>query len=291
MIDTPVRALALVGRGYLAMWSGDLILAERMGKEAVEIFDRLGFDEGLSMAKLGYGTTLINLGRDREAYPHLVDAVELFDQQNNTFMKGTVLVHLANVSLGLGDPAQALKSLDMAMPYMQQSGDIWGMAFLLNNFGEVARTQGEYEKAEGFYRRTDELFQQADAKGDQARLVHTFGYIAMHKGSYDESRSLFLESLDDFLKLGNHRGIAECLAGLAGLAVEQGNHAWAAPLLSAAESLLQTIDGAWWPADRVEIERAREQMQTALGDRFHDLWLRGQSMKVDEAIAYVTAGV
>jgi tetratricopeptide (TPR) repeat protein len=179
----------------------------------------------------------------------------------------------------------------MALPYMQQSGDIWGMAFLLNNYGEVARTQGEYEKAEEYYRRTEELFQQADAKGDQARLVHTFGYIALHKGNYTESRSLFLESLDDFLKLGNHRGIAECLAGLAGLAVEQSQYEWAAPLLSAAESLLKTIDGAWWPADRVEIIRAQERMQSALEDNYEALWAQGQTMKIEDAIAYAVNGV
>ena len=66
------------------------------------------FDLGLSMAKLGYGTTLINQGKDKEAYPHLVDAVELYDQQDQPWMKGTALVHLANVSLGLGDPEQAI---------------------------------------------------------------------------------------------------------------------------------------------------------------------------------------
>jgi hypothetical protein len=164
------------------------------------------------------------------------------------------------------------------------------MAFGLNNYGEVARTQGDYEKAEEYYRRTEALFEQADAKGDQARLVHTFGYIAQHKGELTKARSLFMGSLDDFRELGNHRGIAECLAGLAGLAAEQGKHKWATPLLSAAEGQITSIGGAWWPADRVEIERARNRMQSALGDEFDKLWLQGQSMSVSEAIAYATNG-
>ncbi len=287
---SPVRALALVGRAYLAMWSGDLIVAAQYGREAVEMSQRLGFDLGLSMAKLGYGTTLVNQGKDKQAYAHLVDAVELYDQQDQPIMKGTTLVHLANVSLGLGNPEQAIQWLDMAMPYLLKSGDVWSMAFGLNNYGEVARAQGDYEKAEEFYRRTDELYQQADAKGDQARLVHTFGYLAQHKGNFEEAHSLFLESLDDFRKLGNHRGIAECLAGLAGLAAEEGKNEWAAPLLSAAESQLKALDGAWWPADRVEIERAMDRMQSALGDRYDDLWAQGRSMSVEEAIAYANSG-
>jgi tetratricopeptide (TPR) repeat protein len=290
MGDSPARALALVGRGYLALWSGDLILAAKLSREGMELSQRVGFDIGLSMAKLGYGTTLINQGKDKEAYAHLVDAVELYDQQDQPLMKGTTLVHLANVSLGLGDPVQATRWLDMATPYLMNSGDVWSMAFAFSNYGEVARTQGDYDKAEEFYRRTLDLYQQADAKGDQARLVHTFGYIAQHKGNFEEAHSLFLESLNDFRKLGNHRGIAECLAGLAGLAAEQGNPEWAVPLLSSAESQLKAIDGAWWPADRLEIERAVDRMQIALGDRFEELWAKGTEMSVEEAVAYAVRG-
>jgi predicted ATPase/Tfp pilus assembly protein PilF len=290
MGESPARALALAVRGYLALWSGDLTVSAQRTREAVEMCQKLNFDLGLSMAKLSYGTTMVNQGQHKEAYPHLVDAVELYDQINQPWMKGTTLVHLANVSLGMGDPQQAIQWLDMAMPYMMQSGDVWSMAFALNNYGEVARAQGDYEKAEEFYRRTEELYEQADAKGDQARLVHTFGYIAQHKGNFKEARSLFLESLDDFRELGNHRGIAECLAGLAALATESGKYEWAAPLLSAAESQMKAFDGAWWPADCVEIDRAKDRIQSALGDEYEELWVRGQSMGVEEAIAYAING-
>jgi predicted ATPase/Tfp pilus assembly protein PilF len=280
------RAAALVGRCYMCLWSGNLVEAVECGREAVELTERLGIDEAISQAKLGYGTALINQGRDREAYPQLVDAVELYDQQNLAWAKAVTLVHLANVSLGMGEPQRAIQWLDMAMPLAKISGDIWTMAFALNNYGEVARAQGEFEKAEGFYRRTEELYAQADAKGDQARLVHTFGYIAQHKGDYETAWKLFQESLTDFRELGNQRGMAECLAGLAGLAAEQGNHQWAAPLLGAAESQLKAFGGAWWPADRVEIERARERMRAALNDEFETLWAQGELLGIEEAIAY-----
>jgi len=280
------RAYALTGRAMLALWSGDLLVAESIGREAVDMAERLRLDQIIPTAKLAYGTALINQGRHKEAYPQLVDAVELFDEQDNAWFKGTVLVHLANVSLGMGNPAEALQWLDTALPLLKQTGDIWNMAFGMNNYGEVARVQGDYEKAEAYYKKTQALYEQADAKGDQARLVHSFGYIALQKGEFDEARSLFQKSLEDFRKLGNHRGIAECLAGLAGLAAEQGNAAWAIPLLGAAESQLTDIGGAWWPADRVEIERARELMHSAVPERYEDLWRQGQSMTIEESLAY-----
>ncbi|MGB7876459.1 MAG: tetratricopeptide repeat protein [Anaerolineales bacterium] len=288
---SPLRALALVGRAMLAMWSSDLNVAAEHALAAVEMSTQLNFDVGLSMAKLGIGVTLINQGKDKEAFSHLVDAGELFDQQNQSWMKGTALVHLANASLGLGDADQALKWLDMALPLMKDSNDLWNMAFTLNNYGEVSRVKGDYDKAESYYRQTEKLYKQADAVGDQARLVHTLGYIAMHKGEFEEARALFQESLSDFKVLGNQRGIAECLAGLAGLAVEQGEHSWAVPLLAAAESQLKAIGGAWWPADRVEIEHARESMRATLGDEFEKLWEQGQAMDVEEALAYLSTVV
>jgi len=288
--QSPALAFALGARAALALWSGDLYVAAQRSRESTELGQLLNLEEVISFGKLTHGVSLINQGRDKEAYPHLVDAVELYDEMDRPWLKGTALVHLANVSLGMNDPDQALVWLDTAMPYLKDSGDIWSMAFGLNNYGEVARAQGDYERAEGFYRRTDELYKQADAKGDQARLVHTFGYIAQHKGEYEEARTLFLQSLNDFRELGNHRGIAECLAGLASLAAEKGEHQWAAPLLSAAESQLKAFGGAWWPADRVEIERARARMQSALDEEFNNFWAQGQSMSVEEAIAYAING-
>lgn len=290
MGDAPARAFALSGRGSLALWSGDLILAAQRTKEAMEMGERLGLDPVVSLSSMTYGTTLVNQGKDKEAYPYLVNSVELYDEHGQTWLKGTAMVHLANVSLGLGDAKQALVWLNTARPLLNSTGDIWTMAFGLSNYGEVARAQGDYEAAEGYYRRTEALYQQADSKGDQARLITVLGYIAQHKGEDQLAHSRFVESLREFRKLGNQRGIAEAMAGLAGLAVENGAYAWSARLLGAAEALLRQIDGVWWPADRVEIERAKERLRSGLGDELPTNWAQGEKMPLDEAVATALAG-
>jgi predicted ATPase len=285
--DSPPRAMALLGRGLLATWAGDLLVGEACAREAVEMSQRIKFDPTLAFSKLAYGIALINEGNDRTAYHQMVDASELFDQQDLPWMKGTCLVHLANISLGMDDPTQAIKWLDAAMPFLNETGDLWSIAFGLNNYGEVARVQGDYAKAEAYYRRTEELFKLADAAGDQARLFNSLGYIALHKGNFSEAKDLFFKSLRDFRKLGNHRGVSECLASVAVLAVHQGNQGWAVPLLGAAEAHLTSFGGAWWPADRVEIERAKAEMRETLGDeRFEELWETGLEMAIEDAINY-----
>jgi predicted ATPase len=289
--ESPFHAGALSGLGYLALWAGDLLVATESAHKAVVLSERLGFEQGISQSKLCLGTALINQGRHNEAYPHLVDAVELFDQQQEPWAKGITLVHLANVSLGMGDSEQAVRWLDMAMPVIEESGDIWVLAFALNNYGEVARARGDYSRAEAYYRRTEALYEQADAQGDQARLVHTFGYIAQHGGDLEQAQRLFRQSLTQFRELGNHRGIAECLAGLAGLAAERGEHQWAAPLFGAAEEQLKSFGAVWWPADRLEIERTRGRLRSALENDLDMLLEEGRGMSVEAAISYAATGI
>jgi hypothetical protein len=92
-----------------------------------------------------------------------------------------------------------------------------------------------------------------------------------------------------FRQLGNRRGIAESMAGLAGLRARQGESQWGATMLGAAEALLKVTGGAWWPADRVEVERNREMMQSALtADEFTKAWKTGGAMTIDQAIAFAS---
>jgi hypothetical protein len=97
---------------------------------------------------------------------------------------------------------------------------------------------------------------------------------------------LFREALAAFRKLGNKRGMAECLAGLAAVGAAMGQAAWAAALLSAAEAQLASSGAAWWPADRVEVEHTRGRLKELLGEaELARLWERGEGASLEEALA------
>jgi hypothetical protein len=78
------------------------------------------------------------------------------------------------------------------------------------------------------------------------------------------AESRFRESLAIFEKVGNQRGIAECLAGFAGLQAQRDDPVKAAALLAAAAAIQDKTGAAWWPADRVEIERNAGIIRAAL---------------------------
>lgn len=121
-------------------------------------------------------------------------------------------------------------------------------------------------------------------KGDLARIIHNRGYVALHAGDYAGAGSRFRESLSMSRRLGNQRGIAESLAGLAGLSSAQGQPLLGARLLDAAHTSMKNAGAAWWPADRIEIELNLQAIRTNLeADAFEHAWAIGEDLTLEQA--------
>ena len=79
------------------------------------------------------------------------------------------------------------------------------------------------------------------------------------------------------------------MAGLAGLRARQGQAEWGAIMLSAAEATLKSTGGAWWPADRVEVEANQEILRSMLSET--DLaaaQAKGSAMTLEQALAFAS---
>jgi predicted ATPase len=287
---TPVRGYALLFGGIMAMWQGDLRTAQSMIEEGLTVWQTLEEDSGISIGLLFQGFVQLNQGEDDSAKTCLEQALVLFKELDQPWQQADTLVHLGNAALGRGDLEEADMRLAEAEAVSRDVGDNWLIAFVLNNYGEVARVRGNYPQAEKYYRESETLLRnEGDRGGDLARLVHSQGYVAQRQGELKLAEQRFQESLAMFRKFGNKRGIAECLAGIAGLWGEQGNADQGARLLSAAQSLLSASGATWWPADRVEYERNLETIRGALEEEaYQTAWEAGRTMDLEEAIERAT---
>jgi len=71
------------------------------------------------------------------------------------------------------------------------------------------------------------------------------------------------------------------------LKARQGNAKWGAIMLSAAESALKVTGGAWWPADRVEVDANQEFIRSALDEAdLEAAQEKGWGMTLEQALAF-----
>jgi predicted ATPase len=291
-ISSQPLAMVLAAAGFMAMWQGEQDIGLARAQQSLEIVQKLEDVPLMPLIVLGNAIAYINMGRDSTARPLLKESLALFEQQNMPYFHAINTVHLGNVELGLGNAERAHAYHKEALAKARAIQDDWLLSFALNNLGEVARTQGQFDLARKYYKECEALLSTTGDDGDMARFAHSLGYIAQHEEELELAESQFRKSLSMFRRLGNRRGIAECLAGLAGLKAQQGQVEWGATLLNAAESLLKGTGGAWWPADRLEVERNREMMQSALGAaEYAKAQQIGAAMNIDQAIAFASEQV
>jgi predicted ATPase/DNA-binding CsgD family transcriptional regulator len=283
------RAMALAASGFLAVWQGEHEEGLVQIENSLAIAHQLRDEQMMPLLLMINAIAYISMGRDRTAQPLLRDALELFEQQNLPYFHIMTIVLLGNVQFGLGNLEEARALYEEAAIKARALGENWTLSFALSNLGEVARTEGQYDLAREYYEECEALLRDTGDTGDLARFVHNLGYIAQHEGDFTRAESQFRKSLTIFRRLGNRRGIAECLAGLAGLKARQGEAQWGATLLSAAESLIQSTGGAWWPADRVEVEANQEIISSALSEsELTAAQKKGKGMTLDEALEFAS---
>ncbi len=108
------------------------------------------------------------------------------------------------------------------------------------------------------------------------------------QGDYRRALALYQESVALARRFEWKEGIAQCLVGIGGVASAVGQAERAARLLSAAETLLDSIglSLAAWPEVRADFDRyvaaARAQLDEAT---FKAAWAEGRAMSLDQAIA------
>ena len=204
-------------------WQGDLEGGCKRNQGRMQMAQKLEDEMLMGCSSDGGRSASLNRGNGAEAFPVLEKALELFQEMHFTFIVPNAMIHLANAALALGDIPAARATWNRPCPWPKQIGEEWLIASIINNQGEVARTQRDYHQAQVYYQQSEAIFRKLGDIEDHNRLIHSLGYIALYQGDLETADQRFHESLTVFRELGNRRGIAECLAGLARLALMRGN--------------------------------------------------------------------
>jgi predicted ATPase/DNA-binding CsgD family transcriptional regulator len=242
------RAKALNTAGWLSFVQGDYVRGKQFNSQALELYQDLGDGVNLAWALL--------------------------------FLSSQYLGSPAEIKEGLALSEEALT-------LFRDQDNIYGVIRALNFMGELARLDGDYDRAGNAYDECLTLCRQSGDKLREAYQLANLGLVAQHRGNYKLAESRFKEALTLSKNLNAKYPLALHLAGLSGPAGAFGNPERAAQLLGASDGLLKTMGLRQQPSDQPEIDRYEAAIRKQLDDdAFRSAWEKGQAMSLEQAIAF-----
>jgi predicted ATPase/class 3 adenylate cyclase len=282
------RAKALTNASCIAWAQGDYSIAEVYSEESISIYRNQATEDlrGLANAIHIMGHVIFDQKDFIQGRAYFEESLSIFRQLEDKISILTLASDLGMVDYHEGDYPSAKKHYQECLEIARQGDDLDLVSANLLRLGEIARLEGDYETASALYEESRGILSEVEWNLFLAGNLHKLGFIAQYREDYQGAKDLFTQSLEMQEKMSNRQGIAECLAGLAGLAVISGKIEQGVRLFAGAQALLDDIGAPMAPADCVEMERelslAREQLSEVA---FSTAWSEGGKMSMEEAIA------
>lgn len=215
---------------------------------------------------------------------HFDRALQLARQLNDRLSTAWALIFLGYTQMNTPEVPLAIAEQGLAL--FREMNHKPGIAQALNIIGEIARFQGDDERARIAY---EECLTISRETGERRRIRFMYGnlsFIAQHADDYQTALEWARLCLKLTLELNNRLDIADVVAGLAGIIGMMGEPERAARLLGAWEAALEYMGAVAQPANRPEHDRnvaaVRAQLTPAV---FDSAWAEGRALSLDQAVA------
>ncbi|MBI5031384.1 MAG: tetratricopeptide repeat protein [Chloroflexi bacterium] len=284
-----VRAKVLTSAAWLIWQQGDYALARTRIEESILLWratgpaGKLGLAEALHMS----GHLSFDQRQYEQARAAYEESLALYHDLQNEEISYTLVSDLGMVAYHQHDYATARARFESSLEFYRQRGNQGYINENLNRLGDLARLDGDYARAENYYATSLECARQLQDPLMSAANLHKLGRVAQYRMDYALAQKYLAESLKLQTESGNKQGIAECLAGFAGLSVGMKEFVRSGRLFGAAQALLDSIGAPLAPADVAEWKRDEAIARTQFNrETFNAAWEEGQKMTLEQAIEY-----
>jgi tetratricopeptide (TPR) repeat protein len=209
--------------GILAQQQGDYDDAEPLYRRALEISERIGDRAGMSSSYGQLGILAQQQGDYDAAEPLYRRALEISERIGDQAGISTTYHQLGNLAQLRGDYDAAEPLYRRSLEISERLGDQAGMSSSYHALGILAQARGDYEAAEALYRRSLEISERLGDQAARSSSYHQLGRLAQLRGDYDAAEPLYRRSLEIDERIGNQAGIAVSYTALADLSETAGN--------------------------------------------------------------------
>ncbi|HSH83440.1 MAG TPA: DUF4062 domain-containing protein [Herpetosiphonaceae bacterium] len=231
------------------------------------------------------GTMAYLQGSYERAVPALVESLAFYPATQNKLVRAYTLLAAGFATMMLRQYDWATTLFEESLQFLAELGEEWGAAVVKSALGRLALERGDLDGA-------IEQLEAVLARGRQ--LEHTLttswalanlGHAMLYKHDYQRAQHLLEEGLAMSTTTGDQLNLAECMEGLANLAIVHGQFDRGARLFGAAEALREAIGVARSPYLHSYSERSAVQAAIQLGERAPAVWAEGRAMRPAKAVA------
>src|SRR6266487_2804995 len=271
----------------IAWGRANLALARSQGEESLMLFREL--DDKRSVAYLLYhlGSLAVEQGEYARGRDLLTESLMINRELGDTRIIALSLFNLALLyRLSGGNLAQANTWLDESFALSRELGDKESIANCLSLSGMLAHSEGDAASARSLTEQALAIFKEMKQQHGTALSLYALAEVAAAGGDSARSQALYEQGVGVARKSGDKRTIPSGLEGLAVAIAAQGNHAWAAHLWGAAETLREAIGAPMPPVECAPYHRAVAAARTQFGEKaFATAWAEGRMMSPDHVLA------
>jgi class 3 adenylate cyclase/tetratricopeptide (TPR) repeat protein len=206
------RYEALVMRGRMGWWLGDLDDDERWIGKALEVAREIGRKDLEASAADDLASSAI-ARLDLDSASRLVtEALELAEESGNITALGWALVSQAKIDSLRGRLDEAAAGLDRAEELFSQSGNAWALARLSNYYGWVERRRGDLPAADRRFRDAIRILKPLEDRGTLCESQRGLAQILVGLKKIDEAERYALEARET---VGPHDTISRATTRMA----------------------------------------------------------------------------
>jgi tetratricopeptide (TPR) repeat protein len=272
--------------GRIARDQNDYETARALLQEGLALRRRLGEGALIAETLCELGWVLRDLEEDAAARRCFGESLKLAREVGNDRILILALDFAAVQSYLDGDFPSARRQYEEAMEIARRSNYPVNYHGALLMLGEVARCEGDYDRAAVLYQQCLSFWPTIGAHGTLAGTLVYLGCAELRRGHRSEAERLLVEGLRMHRELDSRRDMVIALVGLAGVARARGEPERAARLLGAVEALCETQGIRFWSAARAEQEREIAAVRAALSEEaLATAWAEGRSLSLEEAVA------
>jgi non-specific serine/threonine protein kinase len=199
------RAKALTAAGYLAMYQGDLSVAEMLLADALGLWRELGNGPGTANTLVTLGTLAQNRNEFTQTEAWLVEGLAIARKVGDRVDAYWALHQLGMLAARQGDYVRAQALHEESLLLKQQQGDGFGVAMSLYSLAQLKWLRNDYEPALKLLRESLVLLQDLGHWRGIALDLHLLAHVTADYGEAERSTCLFgaVEALQE--NLGDRR--------------------------------------------------------------------------------------